>query len=191
MTKSIYTAYAEEGDTEDYLDGAKEWLKRIRKVKGFAVTVPDASTGMTKVIDIAAKNAHEARRISDELLHAPLEVEQFKGVIRGKPKTVRDPDEKSMLKAKAQKFLQASLDAVTVKLGDKGSNWSGYVGGRSIIVVKSVRKAIRYGENIYVMMVRFTQTNYPSPGCEGGSVHKADQGLVFAGEVNLDNTALG
>ena len=175
--KHVYTAYADAGEVEAYLYGAEEWLHRIRKAKGFAVTVPAASTGFTKVIDIAAKNEADARRISCELRHTPLEIEQFKGVFRGEPKVVRDPCEKERLRTLAQEFLQRSLDKVRIE----GA-------GRSIVEAVKLRKAIRYGQNVYVMVVRFTQENHPTPGWEGGNIHKGDQGLAFAGDINIDNT---
>lgn len=189
MPKSVYTEYAGREEVEWYIETAKESLAKVRKAKGFAVTCPDARTGFTKVVDIAAKDEEAARQIASELQHTPLEVERFKGVIRGKPKVVRDPEEKAMLIAKAEAFLQAKIDSSTARQAHQ--DWEGRVGGRSTVKATRLRKAVRYGENTYVMVVRYTQTNAPSPGWVGGSVHKGDQGLIFAGDINLDNAPLG
>jgi hypothetical protein len=190
MVRNVYTYYAESAAVQDYLSSSADWLTRIRKVKGFAVTCPDASTGMTKIIDVAAPDEETARRICQELQHSALEVVPFKGVVRGEPKVIRDPGELGMLAAKVRTFLQRDRDGHTISPEEPGSNCEGCVGGTSTIEVNRVRKAIRYGENVYVMVVRCTQTNAPRPGYTGGNVNKFDQGLAFAGNVNLDNTAL-
>ena len=180
MPRSVYTDFADGAEVREYLDSAEDWLHRVRKVKGFAVTVPDAATGCTKVVDIAARDENEARLVSEALRHTPLAVETFKGVVRGKPKAVRDAGEREALRATAQSFLQRSRES---KLAPGSMP-------PTVQVVK-VRRAKRYGENVYVMVVRYMQTNHPSPGWEGGSIHKGDQGLAFAGQINLNNTALG
>jgi hypothetical protein len=104
---------------------------------------------------------------------------------------VNDSSELAMLAVKAQAFLQAYSDANTISPGDPGSSWAGYVGGKETYEVNQVCKAMRYGINVYVMVVRCTHTHDPRPGYEGRDVEQFDQGLVFAGDVNLQNIALG
>jgi hypothetical protein len=185
VPKPTFTWFIGPKSMKVWFDSAESSLHRLRRVKGYSAEVLD-STGERASIDITAKDDAHVPEVVRSLGCQLLSYVQFKGVIRGKPRLIKDAKELELLAVLSDRLLSQEDAKHIIKPGEPGSEWSGYVHTGPSVRTAKVRRAVRYGENTYLCVVRFTPK---ATGAVGGGC-RFDQCLGIAGGLLVLNVGV-